>query len=74
MVKFDMSPSLSKGKQISTGSLSGASGGDYTTPSQGVKPAKVEAIVTSGAGKGEWAKGGGDSNVGKQSVKPVYPC
>jgi len=73
MVKFDLSPSLSKGKQISESSPNYVSGGNYNTPKQGVKPMKSDAMVTSGGASGDWAKGGGESSVGKQSVGHCKP-
>ena len=75
MVKFDASPSLTMGKQVSTSTPEAwGKGGSYTTPKQGVKPMKSDSIVTSGAGSGDWAKGGGEVTVGKQTVKPAHSC
>lgn len=74
MVKFDLNPSLSLGKQVSISHPEGwAKGGSYNTPKQGVKPMKSEAIVTSGAGSGEWASGGGTTNIGGAAVKAAKP-
>ena len=74
-MKFDLSPDLTKGKQISESSPDWASGGDYNTPKQGVNEAKPQNIITSGGGSsGKWAHGGGEVSIGKQKVKPVYPC
>lgn len=73
-MKFDANPDRKMLKQVSESSPSYAAGGNYTTPKQGAGPAKPQAIVTSGTGGGDWAKGGGESSVGKQSVKPAYPC
>jgi hypothetical protein len=74
-MKFDASPDLQMGKQVSISHPSGwGKGGDYKTPDQGVGQAKEGGIVTSGGGSsGKWARGGPEVNVGKQKVEHCKP-
>lgn len=71
-MKADLNPSRTMIKQVSESSPSWASGGSYSEGQHSAVPAKSPNIVTTGSGGGDWAKGGGEVNVGKQSVKPCH--
>jgi len=74
-MKFDASPSLTKGKCVSYSSPKGwAHGGDHPTPKSDAMPAHSDKIVNTGSHSGKFAEGGHSNHMlPGNKVHPAKP-